>query len=42
VKEIGVAHWIARYTSFSRPDAYLCSRLEISVWYGKPSTSARF
>ena len=24
-------------TSLSRPDAYLCSRLEISVCYGRPS-----
>ena len=29
-------------TSLSRPDAYLCSKLEISVWYGRPSASARF
>ena len=32
----------ALQTSLSRPDAYLCSRLEISVWYGSPSASARF
>ena len=30
------------YTSLKRPDAYLCSRLEISVWSGNPSASARF
>gem|GEM_PF-6100900 len=30
------------YTSLRRPEAYLCNRLEISVWYGKPSASARF
>ena len=35
-------HRITDYTSLSRPDAYLCSRLEISVWYGNPSASARF
>jgi hypothetical protein len=29
-------------TSLRRPAAYLCSRLEISVWYGRPSSSARF
>ncbi len=28
--------------SLSRPDAYLCRRLEMSVWYGRPSASARF
>jgi hypothetical protein len=29
-------------TSLRQPDAYLCSRLAINVWYGKPSASARF
>ena len=31
-----------RHTSSRRPDAYLGSKLEISVWYGRPSASARF
>jgi hypothetical protein len=38
----GQAGTFGRYTSLSRRDAYLCSRLEISVWYGNPSASARF
>lgn len=31
-----------RQTSLSRPDAHWCSKLEISVWYGSRSASARF
>ena len=30
-----------RQISLRRPEAYLCSRLEISVCYGRPSASAR-
>ena len=38
----GALEAVKNQTSLRRPAAYLCSRLEIRVWYGRPSASARF